>query len=82
MTEVERGKYIYGIVTVGARGQIVIPKEARDQYDIKPGGKIVVIGDIGTGIALMKADTLEEVALKIQGARGEEDRKAASEELR
>jgi len=46
MTEVEEGKHIYGIVTVGRRGQIVIPKEARDQFNIKPGDKLVVAGDI------------------------------------
>jgi hypothetical protein len=34
-------KYIYGVVTVGERGQIVIPKKARDQFNIKPGDKLI-----------------------------------------
>ena len=82
MTEIEEGKYIYGIVTVGERGQIVIPKEARDQFDIKPGDKLVVVGDIRKGIAIVKADVMKELALKILGAVSEEDRETAKEELR
>jgi len=82
MTEVEEGKYIYGIVTVGERGQIVIPKEARDQFDIKPGDKLVVAGDIKKGIAIVKAGVMKELALKILGAVSEEDRETAKKELR
>ncbi|RJS88945.1 AbrB/MazE/SpoVT family DNA-binding domain-containing protein [Candidatus Bathyarchaeota archaeon] len=82
MTEVEEGKYIYGIVTVGRRGQIVIPKEARDQFNIKPGDKLVVAGDIKKGIAIVKADVMEELALKILGAVSEEDRETAKKELK
>ena len=82
MTEIEKGKYIYGIVTVGERGQIVIPKEARDQFDIKPGDKLVVAGDIRKGIAIVKAGVLKELALKILGAVSEEDRETAKKELR
>ena len=82
MTEIEKGKYIYGIVTVGERGQIVIPKEARDQFDIKPGDKLVVAGDIRKGIAIVKAGVLKELALKILGVVSEEDRETAKKELR
>lgn len=82
MTEVEEGRYIYGIVTVGERGQIVIPKEARDQFDIKPGDKLVVAGDIRKGIAIVKAGVMKELALKILGAVSEEDRETAKKELR
>ena len=71
MTEVAKGKYIYGIVTVGERGQIVIPKEAREQFDIKPGDKLVVVGHIKKGIAIAKAGVMKELALKILGAIGE-----------
>ena len=71
MTEVVKGKYIYGIVTVGERGQIVIPQKARQQFNIKPGDKLVVAGNIKKGIALAKAGVMKEVALKILGAIGE-----------
>lgn len=36
------GKYIFGVVKVGDKGQIVIPKEARTVYNIKPGCKLPV----------------------------------------
>lgn len=40
--------------TVGAKGQIVIPKEAREVFDIHPGDKLVVLGEEGQGIALCR----------------------------
>ena len=49
-----RGKHLFGNVKVGERGQIVIPKEARYLFDIKPGDKLVVLGDEGQGLALIK----------------------------
>lgn len=79
MTKVAKGKYIYGIVTVGERGQIVIPKEARDQFNIKPGDKLIVAGDIEKGIAIVKAGVMKELALKILGAVSEVGRKTNKE---
>ena len=49
-----RGKHLFGSVKVGERGQVVIPKEAREVFDIRPGDKLVVLGDEGQGIALCK----------------------------
>lgn len=49
-----RGKHLFGNVKVGERGQVVIPKEARDLFDIKPGDKLVVLGEEGQGLALCK----------------------------
>lgn len=40
-----RGKHIFGTVRVGERGQIVLPKKARDVFKIKPGDTLVVLGD-------------------------------------
>ena len=49
------GKYVFGIVKVGERGQVVIPKHARSVYDIKPGDKLLVVGDEkGMAFAKMK----------------------------
>ena len=79
MTEVAKGKYMYRIVTVGERGQIVIPKEARDQFNIKPGDKLIVIGDVKKGIGIVKADVMKELALKILGVFGEVRRKTNEE---
>ena len=43
-------------VRVGPKGQITIPKEAREMFDIKVGDSLMVMGDANRGIALLKAD--------------------------
>ena len=43
-------------VKVGPKGQITIPKEAREMFDIKVGDTLMVMGDKDRGIALLKAD--------------------------
>lgn len=60
-----KGKYIFGTVKVGEKGQIVIPKEARDTFSIKPGDTLLVLGDAKTGIIVSKPDIVNEVALGI-----------------
>ena len=47
------GKHIFGTVKVGEKGQIVIPKEARDIFGIKPGDSLMLIGDEATGLAVI-----------------------------
>ena len=54
-----------GIAKVGEKGQIVIPKEARDMFDIKPGDSVVVLCDIKKGMAILKSEYLEENIDKI-----------------
>lgn len=61
----ENTKHLFGSVKVGERGQVVIPKEAREIFDIKPGDLLLVLGDVERGIALVKADALQEFARKI-----------------
>ena len=61
----EKTKHLFGSVKVGERGQVVIPKEAREIFDIKPGDILLVLGDVERGIALVKADALQEFAKKI-----------------
>lgn len=52
-----KGKHIFGTVTVGERGQIVIPKKARDVFHISPGDTLMILGDEALGgIAIIKAD--------------------------
>ena len=53
------GKNIWGTVTLGDRGQLVIPKAARDKFSLKGGDRIVVLSD-DNGIALIPAVTFEE----------------------
>ena len=52
------GKFIFGVVKVGDKGQIVIPKDARNIYDIKPGDALIVLGD-QKGMALLKTEVFQ-----------------------
>ena len=56
-----KGKYLFGICKVGEKGQIVIPKDARKVFDIKPGDSLVMLGDEKRGLALIKADVITDV---------------------
>ena len=60
-----KSKSFYGSVKVGERGQIVIPKKARDEYDIKAGDSLIVFGDNKKVIKIMKADMMRDFALKV-----------------
>ena len=52
------GRRFYGSVTVSERGQIVIPAEARRDFDIKTGDKLLVFGDLSQGLAMAKAELI------------------------
>ena len=54
--EIKKGKKFYGSVTVSERGQIVIPAGARNDFDIKTGDKLLVMGDLEKGIVLTKSN--------------------------
>lgn len=60
VTPAPKGKHIFGTVKVNERGQIVIPKRARELFDIKKDDAIVVLGDEAEGLALMKTDFFEK----------------------
>ena len=51
-----KGKYLFGMVTVGDKGQIVIPAKARKLFDISAGDQLVILGDEGQGLAVLKTD--------------------------
>ncbi len=57
--EAENGKYIFGVVKVGERGQIVIPKEAREVYGINAGDSLLVLGD-SKGMAVVKTVVFQD----------------------
>ena len=48
-----KGKHFFGAVTVGERGQIVIPQEARRIFKISAGDKILILGDEERGLAIV-----------------------------
>ena len=65
-----KGKHFFGIATVGEKGQIVIPAEARKLFDIRAGDKLVVLGDDAQGMALIKADAFFVMADMIRKSMG------------
>ena len=60
------GKYIFGVVKVGDKGQIVIPKDARNVYGIKPGDALIMLGD-ERGIALLKTEIFQNAIDQAMG---------------
>ena len=62
-----KGKHIFGVVTVGEKGQIVIPAKARKLFQISAGDQMVVLGDENQGIALIKTEYFLTVANLIRG---------------
>lgn len=60
------GKYIFGVVKVGEKGQIVIPRDARKVYDIKSGDALLLLGD-QKGMALVKTEIFQSAVDQIMG---------------
>ena len=55
-----KGKYAW-TATVGEKGQIVIPKQAREVFDIHPGDTLILLGDIDRGIAIPPKVSFSEI---------------------
>lgn len=56
----DKERYIFGAVKVGQKGQIVIPKDAREAFGIQPGDSLVMLGDKTTGLALISTDKFRQ----------------------
>ena len=69
----KKTKYM-GISKVGEKGQIVIPKEVRDIFDIKPGDSLIVLADSKKGIALLKSEVIEDVTNSILGGNNDRNK--------
>lgn len=67
-----KGKYAW-TVTVGEKGQIVIPKQARSLFDIKPGDTLILLGDEQRGLAIPPKSFFTERADLFFAAQGESD---------
>ena len=59
-----KNKFV-GVCRVGEKGQIVIPKEARKMFEINPGDSIIILCDKEKGIAMIKADAIENLTEKV-----------------
>ena len=58
---------------VGEKGQIVIPKEAREIFNLNKGDTLLLFGDTERGIAIGKREDYLEFAEKIFNAKGDND---------
>lgn len=67
-----KGKYAW-TAKVGEKGQIVIPKEAREVFRIKPGDTLLLLGDEKQGIAIVKNDIYLKFAKAIFKAQEESE---------
>ena len=56
---------VFGTAKVGERGQIVIPKEAREFFGIAPGDTLLILGKHETGLIVTKPETLHDLASQI-----------------
>lgn len=65
-----RGKHLFGLVTVGDKGQIVIPAKARKVFHISAGDQLVVLGDETQGMAIMKAQDFLALADMVRTDQG------------
>lgn len=70
-----KSRRIFGTARVGERGQIVIPKEARQFYGIRPGDTVLVLGSGESGLVLSKPEVLDRVAQQILEDMGRNEEK-------
>lgn len=86
MAAIEHGnKKLYGTATIGTKGQIVIPAEARDELGLKAGDRLYVLNAMHAngGLVLLKEDILEEMVAKmsaqIEGFRAFKEKESHKE---
>ncbi len=67
------GRRVFGTAKVGDRGQIVIPKEARELFNIQPGDTLLILGEEETGLIVSRPEVLSNLASKIFDSVQKED---------
>ena len=60
-----KSKRVFGTAKVGDRGQIVIPKEARELFNIQPGDTLLILGEEETGLIVSRPEVLADLASQI-----------------
>lgn len=64
---------VFGTAKVGDRGQIVIPKEARELFNIRPGDTLLILGEAETGLIVSRPEVLSDIANQIFNTIRSED---------
>ena len=68
-----KAQKVFGTAKVGDRGQIVIPKEAREFFGIEPGDTLLILGKSETGLIVTRPETLNDLAKQIFDSVDKED---------
>jgi len=68
-----KNRRVFGTARVGDRGQIVIPKEARQLFGIKPGDTLLIVGEEDTGLIVSRPEVLSDFASQILNAIKKEE---------
>ncbi|MBO5837929.1 MAG: AbrB/MazE/SpoVT family DNA-binding domain-containing protein [Oscillospiraceae bacterium] len=68
------GRRVFGTAKVGDRGQIVIPKEAREMFHIQPGDTLLILGEKETGLMISRPEVLSDIANQIFDTVRKEDK--------
>ena len=66
------GKYAW-MVKIGEKGQFVIPKEAREMFDLTPGSEILVLGDSEKGLAILPKDKQKQIIMNVFSKETEDE---------
>lgn len=80
MTKKEKKQGYIGTVKIGPKGQIVIPKEVRDMFELEPGDSLLLMADPSRGIALQRPNIMSKIADAILGGHSKELYPAETEE--
>ena len=70
-----KARRVFGTAKVGDRGQIVIPKEARDLFHIQPGDTLLILGEEDSGLIVSRPEVLSDIANQIFDTIRNEDEK-------
>lgn len=69
-----KDRRVFGTAKVGDRGQIVIPKEARQLFHIRPGDTLLIVGEKDTGLIISRPELLSDIADQIfENIKNEDD---------
>lgn len=72
------GKYMW-LVNINEKGQIVIPKEAREVFAIEPGSQLILLGDVEQGLAIVKNEDMKSFAETILSLNDKDENQRGKE---